>query len=128
MKLARFIGGHSRSAQGLCTSRRKAGAEVLGYPPPRVFCEKRLQTIENKGRERGKERRERCKRLQAAENMGFARETRRHRGPEQAEATPLPRFSVSADSKGVTAGVSVSADSKGVICTKMVQSARFRGK
>ena len=41
-----------------------------------MFCEKRLQTIENKGRERGKERKERYKRLQAAENMGFTTETR----------------------------------------------------
>jgi hypothetical protein len=47
-----------------------------------VFWEKRLQTIENKGRERGKERKERYKRLQAAENMGFATETWRHRGEE----------------------------------------------
>ncbi len=92
-----------------------------------MFREKRLQTIENKGRERGKERKERYKRLQAAENMGFATETRRHRGPERAETPPSPGVFVSADSKGVTAGASVSADSKGVICTKMVQNARFRG-
>jgi hypothetical protein len=47
-----------------------------------VFWKKRLQTIENKGRERGKEHKERYKRLQAAENMGFATETWRHRGEE----------------------------------------------
>jgi hypothetical protein len=47
-----------------------------------VFWKKRLQTIENKGTERGKERKERYKRLQAAENMGFATETRRQRGGE----------------------------------------------
>jgi hypothetical protein len=47
-----------------------------------VFWKKRLQTIENKGREGEKEREERYKRLQAAENMGFATETRRHRGGE----------------------------------------------
>jgi hypothetical protein len=40
-----------------------------------VSWEKRLQTIENKERECGKERKERYKRLQAAENMGFAAET-----------------------------------------------------
>ena len=91
---------------------------MLGYPHPGVFREKRLQTIENKGRERGKERKERYKRLQAAENMGFATETRRHRGPEQGEAPTHPGVFVSADSKGVTAGASISADSKGVICTK----------
>src|SRR5713226_2169623 len=93
-------------------------------PPPRVFWKKRLQTIENKGRERGKERKERYKRLQAAENMGFATETRRHRSPEQAEAPHPPGVFVSADSKGVAGGVSVSADCKGLICTKMVQNAR----
>jgi hypothetical protein len=92
-----------------------------------VFWEKRLQTIENKGRERGKERKERYKRLQAAENMGFATETRRHRGPEQADRPPSPGVFVSAHSKGVTGGVSVSADSKGLICTKMGQNASVRG-
>ncbi len=92
-----------------------------------MFREKRLQTIENKGRERGKERKERYKRLQAAENMGFATETRRHKGPEQAETPPSPGIFVSADSKGVAGGVSVSADCKGLICTKMVQNARLHG-
>ena len=29
--------------------------EAFGYPPPRVFCEKRLQVIDSKGREHGKE-------------------------------------------------------------------------
>ncbi len=92
-----------------------------------MFREKRLQTIENKGRDRGKERKERYKRLQAAENMGFATETRRHKGPEQAETPPSPGIFVSADSKGVAGGVSVSADCKGLICTKMVQNARLHG-
>jgi hypothetical protein len=45
-----------------------------------VFWEKRLQTIENKGLECGKEPEERYKRLQAAENMEFATETRSHTG------------------------------------------------
>ena len=92
-----------------------------------MFCEKRLQTIENKGRERGKERKERYKRLQAAENMGFATETRRHRGPKQTETPPSPGVFVSAYSKGVTGEASVSADCKGLICTKMVQNARCHG-
>src|ERR1700756_2428779 len=35
-------------------------------PPPRVFWEKRLEVIENKGDEGGKEGKERCKRLQPA--------------------------------------------------------------
>jgi hypothetical protein len=47
-----------------------------GHPPPRVFWEKRLQALENKGNECGKERKETTKRRQAAENMGFATEPR----------------------------------------------------
>jgi hypothetical protein len=38
------------------------------YPPPRVFTEKRLQPIENKGNEGEKERKETTKRLQAGAN------------------------------------------------------------
>jgi hypothetical protein len=37
-------------------------------PPTRVFLEKRLQTIENKGNERRKEHKETTKRLQADAN------------------------------------------------------------
>src|SRR5258707_7488728 len=96
-------------------------------PTPRMFWEKRLQTIENKGRERGKERKERYKRLQAAENMGFATETRRHRSPEQTETPPSPGVFVSAYSKGVTGEASVSAECKGLICTKIVQNATCHG-
>src|SRR5229473_5263804 len=59
--------------------------------------------------------------------MGFATETRRHRGPEQAEAPPSPSVFVSAYSKGVTGEGSVSADCKGLICTKIVQNARCHG-
>jgi hypothetical protein len=47
-----------------------------GHPPPRVFWEKRLQAVENKRNECGIERKKTTKRLQAAENMGFAAETR----------------------------------------------------
>jgi len=47
-----------------------------------VFLKKRLQTIENKRRECVKERKERSKRLQTAENMGFATEAQRHRAGE----------------------------------------------
>jgi hypothetical protein len=43
---------------------------------------KRLQTIENKRRECAKKRKERPKRLQTAENMGFATEAQRHRAGE----------------------------------------------
>src|SRR6266404_5678266 len=50
--------------------------------PPPVFCEKRLQTIENKGRECRKERKETGKRQQMPENNGFATPTR----PGQAAA------------------------------------------
>jgi len=48
-------------------------------PPTRVFSKKRLQVIENNGKLCGKERKERAKRLQTAENMGFAIEAQRHR-------------------------------------------------
>src|SRR6266436_2253685 len=44
--------------------------------PPPVFCEKRLQAIENKGRECRKERKEAEKRQQTPENNGFATPTR----------------------------------------------------
>jgi hypothetical protein len=55
-----------------------------------VFWEKRLQPIENKGREREKERKERYKRLQAAENMRFATEALRPRDPDRNVAyTPV---------------------------------------
>jgi hypothetical protein len=53
-------------------------AEPAGIPIPRVFWKKRLQTIENKGSECGKERQEKKKRRQAAEKMGFATETERY--------------------------------------------------
>jgi len=36
----------------------RRGAEVLGYPPPRVFCKKSPQVAENKRREAKKERKE----------------------------------------------------------------------
>ena len=32
------------------TTEAKLGAEVLGYPHPECFWEKRLQAVENKGR------------------------------------------------------------------------------
>jgi hypothetical protein len=44
---------------------------MLGTPT-RVFWQKRLQALENKGKECGKERKERTKRLQVSEYMGFA--------------------------------------------------------
>ncbi len=40
------------------TAGAKLGAEVLGYPPPRVFCKKSPQVAENKRREAKKERKE----------------------------------------------------------------------
>ena len=50
---------------------RRAGAEgaelAQRYPPPRVFSEKRLQALENKGNECRKERKETTKRLLANE-------------------------------------------------------------
>src|SRR5260370_41248878 len=58
--------------------------------PPPVSCEKRLQTIENKGKECRKERKETGKRQQMPENNGFATPTRpgqaaarRHRSSER---------------------------------------------
>ncbi len=41
------------------TAEAKLGAEVLGYPHPRVFCRKSAEVVENKGRESEKERKER---------------------------------------------------------------------
>src|SRR6266436_3956824 len=66
--------------------------------PPPVFCEKRLQTIENKGRECRKERKETGKRQQMPENNGFAprqgRGRQRRGGTEFGErlkvCTPTP--------------------------------------
>jgi len=49
--------------------RLEAGTRV---PHPRVFSEKRLQTIENKGRECRKERKETGERQQMPESNGFA--------------------------------------------------------
>jgi len=49
------------------TAEAKIGAEAL-IPPTRVFWEKRLQTIENKGNECRKEGKERAKRHQALVN------------------------------------------------------------
>jgi hypothetical protein len=51
-----------------------SGEKGRREPPTRVFWEKRLQTIENKGSECRKERKETTKRLQVSENMGFATE------------------------------------------------------
>jgi hypothetical protein len=50
----------------------------IAVPPTPVFWQKRLQALENKGRECGKERKETTKRLQVSENMGFATEAPRH--------------------------------------------------
>jgi hypothetical protein len=54
-----------------------------------VFLQKRLQAIENKGKERGKEHKETSKRLQASENMGFATPTRS--GKQRDGDTEAPR-------------------------------------
>jgi len=57
-----------------------------------VFSEKRLQTIENKGNECRKERKETTKRLQADANTGVGRveapEDWEKRNTEVAEGTP----------------------------------------
>jgi hypothetical protein len=42
----------------------------MAVPPTRVFFEKRLQAVENKGNECGKERKETTKRRQAGANTG----------------------------------------------------------
>jgi len=65
------------------TSEVNLGAAVLRYPPPRVFGQKRLQVIENKGKECGKERKERTKRLQVSEYMGFATPSGSGQAPTQ---------------------------------------------
>jgi hypothetical protein len=59
----------SEGALGLGDSRDVGEVSI---PPPRVFCEKRLQTIENKGNKCGKECKETTKRPQALEKDGFA--------------------------------------------------------
>jgi hypothetical protein len=48
-----------------------------------VFWQKRLQVIENKGKECGKERKERTKRLQVSEYMGFATPSGSGQAPTQ---------------------------------------------
>jgi hypothetical protein len=57
------------SRTGVVAVRKVASGEVTGgprkvaaTPPPRVFCKKRLQALENKGRECGKEGKETTKR------------------------------------------------------------------
>jgi len=65
-------------------------------PPTRVFWEKRLQTIENKGNECRKERKETTKRLQASENMGFATEALRRKVLKGTLGTPPRRREVCA--------------------------------
>ena len=81
-----------------------------------MFWKKRLQTIENKGRERGKERKERYKRLQAAENMGFASETRRHRSGEILKGNAGARDAYAADRTRIEAE-----------CTGKVSMVTFKG-
>ncbi len=44
--------------RGVCDGGSEARRERVGIPPPRVFWEKRLQVIENKGRSAEKERKE----------------------------------------------------------------------
>jgi hypothetical protein len=80
-----------------------------------VFWKKRLQTIENKGRECGKERKERYKRLQAAENMGFAAETWRHRSGEVLKGNAGARDAYAAERTRV-----------GVECTGKVSMVTFK--
>jgi hypothetical protein len=58
--------GRDDNAETLRTQRQRRGADKV--PPPRVFSEKRLQTIENKGNER----KERPKRLRLAPVIALA--------------------------------------------------------
>jgi len=81
------------------TAEAKVGAEVLGYPHPGCFGKRGCKLLKTKEGSGGKKRKERYKRLQAAENMGFATptrpgqaETRRHGDPEQAETPHPPVF------------------------------------
>ena len=81
--------------------------------PPRVFCRKSPQSIENKGRELGKERQESSrvrKRLEGKEieeveevkgfGQGDAGAGRRWNERVINHAPPLPLFFISVDSKG----------------------------
>src|SRR6266478_2825776 len=129
MKLARFIGGHSRAAHGLGTSRGKAGAEVLGYPHPECFVKrgcKRLKTKEGIAEKSAKKRGTRgCKLLRTwdlPQRHGDTEALNKRWHP-----TPPPGVFVSAYSKGVTGQASVSAECKGLIRTKMVQNSEYHG-
>src|SRR5260370_33200004 len=102
MKLARFMGGHSRSGHGLCTSRGKA--ECREYTPVATGSMRKRVRAQGIEAPRG-----------ACEGGGLA---------QMCRDTPLPRFSVRADSKGVTEVESVSADSKGLICSEIEQNQR----
>jgi hypothetical protein len=48
---------------------------LKGISPTPAFWEKRLEMIENKGREGGKEGKERCKRLQSIDNKRVERKS-----------------------------------------------------
>jgi hypothetical protein len=51
-----------------------------GVPPTRVFCEKRLQTIENKGRAGEKEGKERKRGGKLLQGLDLPQRRREHRG------------------------------------------------
>ncbi len=51
-------------------SEQRMAETGIAVPPTRVFWEKRLQAVENKGNECGKERKETPKRRQAGANTG----------------------------------------------------------
>jgi hypothetical protein len=76
-------------------------------PPPRVFCEKRLQAIENKGREGGKDGKESGKRLQSADSKRVERKS----------AAQRALSSEHRDHRGVhTPGVLHGCENKAVAC------------
>jgi hypothetical protein len=62
-------------------------AECVGVPIPRVFLEKRLQTLENKAQTRGKRGKEGHKRRQAIENEWDRSESRKTRASLKGNAT-----------------------------------------
>jgi hypothetical protein len=80
-------------------------SEKRSSPPPPVFWQKSPESIENKGKTCGKERKERTKSPQAAESMRFAAET-----TERQDTEPLD----GRDGWGDTRGFCMDVNPKGL--------------
>ena len=76
-----FAANRRKRQDGIChkgteRAERIGGRLIIVTTPTRVFWQKRLQALENKGSECRKERKKTTKRLQGSENTGFATEDR----------------------------------------------------